>query len=158
MPQLQPQDWLPQLIWLAVTFTFLYFMMSRIALPRIGAAIDARRDRIASDLESAERLKRETEDAIAAYEQAIAEARSKAHGIANEMRDTLNAELAKERSKVEEALAKSTADAEERIRAARDEAMSHVGEIASTTAQEIVETLIGVRATDAELAKAVGKN
>lgn len=157
MPQLQPHDWLPQVIWLALTFTFLYLMMSRIALPRIGAAIDARRERIVSDLQSAEKLKRQTEEAIAAYEQAIAEARSRAHGIANETRDKLNAELAKERSKVDEELAKSTAAAEERIRVARDEAMGHVGEIASTTAREIVEALIGVKATDAELATAIRK-
>ena len=46
-----------QLLWLAITFGALYFLMSRIALPRVASILETRSDRIASDLGEAQRLK-----------------------------------------------------------------------------------------------------
>ena len=94
MPQLNPLDWAPQLIWLVITFTLLYLLMTYVALPRIGSVIDARMARIAKDLEAAEKLRRETDKAIAAYEQALAEAKQRAHAIGDEGRARLKAEVA----------------------------------------------------------------
>ena len=74
-----------QLIWLALTFIVLYVVMSRVALPRIGGILESRRVRIDGDLKEAERLRVETERALAAYEQALAEARANAQGIAFEV-------------------------------------------------------------------------
>ena len=84
MPQLNPLDWAPQLIWLVITFGILYLLMKQVALPRIGSVIEARHARIAGDLEAADKLRRETQEAIAAYEQALAEAKARAHAIAQE--------------------------------------------------------------------------
>ena len=89
MPQLNPPDWAPQLIWLAITFSILYLLMKRVALPRIGSVIEMRSARIASDLDSADKLRRETQEAIAAYEQALAEAKARAHSIAQAGRNRL---------------------------------------------------------------------
>ena len=74
MPQLNPLDWAPQLIWLVITFGILYLLMKRVALPKIGSVIEMRQGRIAGDLGEADKLRRETQEAIAAYEQALAEA------------------------------------------------------------------------------------
>ena len=78
MPQLNPLDWAPQIIWLVITFSILYVLMKRVALPRIGSVIEARHARIAGDIEAADKLRRETQEAIAAYEQALAEAKARA--------------------------------------------------------------------------------
>ncbi len=131
--------------------------MARVALPRIANVIEERRDRIASDLDKAEQLKRQTEEAIAAYEQAIAEARARAHTIAQEAREKLNAEIEEERADVERQIAEQTAEAESRIQAAKTTALSHVNEIATDTATAIVKRLIGGRVTKAEITGAVGK-
>ena len=143
MPQLEFHDFAPQLIWLVITFAALYFVMARVALPRIATVIEQRRDRIASDLDKAEQLKKQTEDAIAAYEQAIAEARGKAHAIAQEARDKLGAEIDEERAEVEKQIAEMTAEAETRIQASKAAALAHVNEVASDNATEIVKRLIG---------------
>ncbi|WP_209000638.1 hypothetical protein [Labrenzia sp. DG1229] len=68
-----------QLLWLAITFGVFYWIMKNVAMPRIAGILEDRKDRIAGDLSEANRLKDETDAAIAAYEQALAEARNKAH-------------------------------------------------------------------------------
>lgn len=157
MPQLEFHDFAPQLIWLVITFTALYFIMARVALPRIATVIEERRDRIANDLDKAEELKQRTEEAIAAYEQAIAAARAKAHAIAQEARDKLNAEIDEERAEVEKQIADMTAEAETRIQASKTAALAHVNQVAADTAGAIVRRLIGGRVTKAEIGDAVGK-
>jgi F-type H+-transporting ATPase subunit b len=155
MPQLNPLDWAPQLIWLAITFSILYLLMKWVALPRIGSVIEMRRQRIAGDLETAERLRRETQEAIAAYEQALAEAKAKAKAIADEARNKLKDEVAAERAELERELAAKAAEAEARIHAAKVSALKDVNAVAAETASEIVQRLIGVAPAKPELASAV---
>ena len=111
MPQLNPLDWGPQIVWLCITFGILYWLMVKVALPRIGAAIDARAARIAGDLAAADKLRRETEEAIAAYEQALAEARQKAHANIEEGRAKLKQDTAAERARLERDLVNKSAEA-----------------------------------------------
>lgn len=144
LPQLNPHDMAPQLVWLVLTFGILYLVLSRLTLPRIESVIEERQNRIQRDLDEAERLKGDTEKAIAAYEQSLAEARGNANALARETREKLATEVEQERAKVEADLAAKQADAEARISAMKDEAMSNVDTIASETAGEVVKKLINV--------------
>ena len=155
MPQLNPLDWAPQLIWLLITFGILYLLMVYVALPRIGGAIDKRAAHIAGDLAEAERLRRKTEEAIAAYEQALAEAKQKAHAIIEEGRAKLKDETAQERAKLDAELAKKSAEAEARIEAAKASAMKDVKAVAADVAADIVRRLIGAAPPKAEIDKVV---
>ena len=155
MPQLNPLDWGPQLIWLLITFGILYLLMVYVALPRIGGVIEARAAHIAKDLATADSLRRETEEAIAAYEQALAEAKQKAHAIVEEGRAKLKEETAAERAKLESELGKKSAEAEARINAAKISAMREVNNVAADVAADIVRQLIGVAPAKAEIEKAV---
>jgi len=157
MPQFDFASFVPQLIWLAISFITLYFVMSRIALPRIANVIEERRDRIANDLDQAEQLKLKTEEAIATYEQALAEARAKAHGIAQEARDKLSAEMDRERSAAERQVSEKTAEAEARIQASTTAALAHVNEVAADAAESIVQAMTGGRATKSEISAAIRK-
>jgi len=132
-----------QFLWFAITFAVLYVVMSRVALPQIGSIIDKRRSRIDGDLKEAERLKGETDKAIAAYETALAEARKNAHSIAEETRTSIKADLDGKRKVVEDDLSKKVAEAEIRIGKTKDEALSRVGEIAADTAAALVTQLTG---------------
>lgn len=157
MPQLQFGDYMPQLVWLAITFIAFYLIMARMALPRIGAVIEERRDRIQRDLDAAEKLKAETEEALANYEQARAEARSKAHNIVQEKRQSVARELEQERAEGDREIAEMTATAEVRINTAKAEAMTNVSNIARDTVGAIVNRLIDADANDDEIAEAVAQ-
>jgi len=155
MPQLNPLDWAPQIIWLVITFSILYVLMKRVALPRIGSVIEARHARIAGDIEAADKLRRETQEAIAAYEQALAEAKARAHGIAQEANNKLKSEMAAERAALDRDLAARSAEAEKRIDRAKISALKDVNQVVSETAAEIVRTLIGVAPSKPEVSAAV---
>ena len=155
MPQLNPLDWAPQLIWLVITFGILYLLMKWVALPKIGSVIEMRQGRIAGDLEAADKLRRETQEAIAAYEQALAEAKARAHGIAQEARNKLKDEVAAERAALERDLAAKSAEAEARILEAKVSALKDVNAVASESAAEIVRRLIGIAPAKPEVDLAV---
>jgi F-type H+-transporting ATPase subunit b len=136
-----------QLIWLALTFGLLYYMMAKVIVPRMAGLIENRRVRIASDLDDAAAMRQRAEAAGAAYETSMTEARNKAKVIAQETRDTLTAESDARRKALEADLATRIAESEATIRARTDEAMASVRGIAADTAAAIVERLTG-RAPD----------
>jgi F-type H+-transporting ATPase subunit b len=144
-----------QILWLAITFGLLYWIMSKVALPRISGILEDRRDRIAGDIAEANRLNEESNAAIAAYEQALAEARANAHKIAQETRDKLKSDVEARRAATEGELAAKLAEAETRIGDVKRAALENVGEIATGTTSELFEALIGKAPTKTELTKAV---
>jgi F-type H+-transporting ATPase subunit b len=154
-PPLDHTTFVPQLVWLAISFGLLYLLLKRVALPRVGEVIEERADRIRRDLEQAEKLKAETEGALAAYEQALTDARSKAGGVIKTMRDSLAAEVDKERARVEAEIARKVADAEARIEQTKQRALASVNDIATETAGAIVKKLIGADVSQDELQKAL---
>ena len=155
LPQLNPRDFAPQLIWLALTFGLLWWLMAKVALPKVGGVIEERAQRIQRDLDEAQRLKAETEKALADYEASLASARGRASGIAKDIRDKLAAEVDVERTKVERQVAARLADAEKRIVDMKVRAMSEVSQIASDTAEAIVGELQGLPAAKDEITGAI---
>jgi len=155
LPQLNTHDFAPQLVWLALTFAFLYFMMSRVALPRIADAIERRKGQISSDLDTARNLQKDAEKAETQYMAALADAKNKAHAIAQESKEALNVKNEARRKQVEGRINAKLQEAEQRIGAARTAAMKEVNAIASSTTKEIVRRLIGKDTTKAELSKAM---
>lgn len=143
LPQLNTDTFTPQLFWLGLTFATLFFIMSKIALPRIGEVIGERRDRIARDIEAAGKLKSDTDKALADYEKALADARTNASGIAKQTRDRLGAETEAEKARVEKQITAKLQEADARIAATKSKALSAVNDIAADTASAVISKLIG---------------
>ena len=142
-PPFDPSTFAPQLVWLAISFGALYLIMSRVALPRVASVLAERRERIQRDLAEAERLKAETDAALAAYEKSLADARGKAQGMAKDMRDRVASEMDRERVRVDAANATKLAETEARIADTKSKALASVDQLAADTASAIVERLIG---------------
>jgi F-type H+-transporting ATPase subunit b len=146
-PPFDPSTFGSQLVSLVIAFVALYIIVSRIALPRVGAVLDARQARIDGDLEEAQELKDQSDAALKAYEAELAAARARAQAIGSETREKLNAAAEADRKTLEEQLAHKLADAEKTIAATRTSAMSNVRGIAAETATAIVQSLTGVKPT-----------
>lgn len=154
-PPFAPQYFLGQIIWLAITFGALYYILSRYALPRVGAILADRTGRIDADLGEAHRLRGESDAAMTAYEEALTSARARAQSIAGETRDAVAREADTRRKALEQALADKLGTAEAQIAATKTAAMSNVRGIASDTASEIVKHLIGVAPAVQDVEQAV---
>jgi len=157
MPQLAYYTFAPQLIWLAISFIALYLIMSRLVLPRVGAIIEERHGQIAGDIAEATRLRDETAKALADYEQALAAAKQRAQGIAGQVRQEITANIARQRAAIDLQLGAKAADAERRITSLKEEAFTHIGEIAGETAQAVVARLLGKSINSVDLQAAVNE-
>jgi F-type H+-transporting ATPase subunit b len=142
-PPFNQDTFASQLVWLAIFFVALYVLMSKVAIPRIGGIVEARRERIEGDIAEAARLKDQSDAALKGYEQSLADARARAQALANETRDRLNAEAEGRRKALEAELNAKLAEAEKTIAATKAGAMSNVRGIATETAGAIVQRLIG---------------
>jgi F-type H+-transporting ATPase subunit b len=154
-PPFDPSTYASQVVWLAVAFILLYALMSRLALPRMEAILKARRARISDDLAEASRSKADSEAALASYQNALADARTRAQAIATEMRDKVVAEGDQSRRMLEERLHARLSEAEEKIAATKSAAMTNVRSIAEESAAAIVRRLIGVAPPEKAVAEAV---
>jgi F-type H+-transporting ATPase subunit b len=144
-----------QLIWLAIFFVLLYALMAKWALPQVARVIENRQKRIADDIAEAERLKAQSDAAVAAYEKALAEARARAQTIANETREKQQAAAEATRKTLEGELNVKLAAAEKSIAATKQAAMANVRTIAEGAAAAIIERLIGSAPGDKAVAEAV---
>jgi F-type H+-transporting ATPase subunit b len=154
-PPFDPSTFGSQLFWLVILFGLLYILMSRIALPRVGAILEARSGRIAGDLTEAQRAKDASDAAIAAHEQALAEARQNGHAIAQKARDAAKNEIAADRNRIESELNTKLAAAENEIAGVKARALGEVDAIARDTVETMVEVLVGSRVGKDTIAGAV---
>jgi F-type H+-transporting ATPase subunit b len=157
MPQFWIEDYVPQLFWLAVSFAVFYWLMAKVALPRVADVLAERRDRIAGDLDRAEGFRVEAEKTIAAYEAALAEARAAAQAILAEAAARNTAAAERRAAEVGERLAGEAGEAAGRIDAAKTEALVEVRGLAADLAATAVTRLIGQEVTAADAKAAVAE-
>lgn len=157
MPQLDYHTFLPQLVWLAITFVVLYILMSRVALPKVHEAIELRRQQLAGDLGRAAAFKDEAEAALAAYQKTLADARAAAQETLRQTAEGLAADAAQRQRQLAASLAEQIAAAEARIAAGKDQALGEIRGIAAEVGGAIVEKLTGAPPGPAVMASAVGR-
>ncbi len=144
-----------QLFWLALTFGTLYLVMSRVALPRVGAIIAERESAIEASLAQASKAQAAAEVESQNLEQALAKAKADAQAIAQTARAKSAKEIEGQRSVVEKDLAAKMVAAEASINEAKTKAMGNVEEIARGAVTAIIEQLTGKAPTAAAVTKAI---
>lgn len=143
MPQLDFSTFGNQIFWLLVALVVIYMILSRIALPRIGAVLAERQGTITNDISAAESLRAKAVEAEAAYNKALADARVEANRIITETKADIQADLDKAIAKADAEIAAKTAEGEKAIAEIRASAMENVTEVAKDTAKEIVAAMGG---------------
>jgi F-type H+-transporting ATPase subunit b len=143
MPQLNISDFTPQLVWLAIWFVILYFLMSKLGLPRIKAAMEARKRRREDDLARAAQLKAEAEAASAAYQKALSDARTQAMATIKASADRMAAEAAEQQRALAAELGEQIGAAERRILESKQQALADIRSVAVDVGRSVVEKLTG---------------
>ncbi|SFE79210.1 F-type H+-transporting ATPase subunit b [Sulfitobacter brevis] len=143
MPQLDFSTWGNQIFWLVLALLATYFILSRVALPRIGAVLAERQGTITNDIAAAEDLKARAIEAEAAYDKALIDARAEAQLIVTKARADIQGDLDAAIAMADAEIAAKSAESEKAIADIRASAMENVKEVAKDTAQEIVAVLGG---------------
>ena len=143
MPQLDFSTFGNQIFWLLVTLVVIYMILSRVALPRIGAVLAERQGTITNDIAAAENLRAKAVEAEAAYNKALADARVEANRIIAETKAEIQADLDKAIAKADAQIAAKTAEGEKAIAEIRESALENVTAVAKDTAKEIVIAMGG---------------
>lgn len=144
LPQLNPANYASQIFWTLVTFGLLLWLMSKVALPRVGEVLQARQEKIANDLDKAAALKAEAEQVMQAYEKAEAEARANAQRIMAETVAAADADAAQRFRELDAELTQRSRAAEENIRVAKENAIQSLRNVSVEAAQSAVERLVGL--------------
>ena len=145
MPQIETATFASQIFWLVIAFASLYWLLSRRALPRLTEVLEARQDRIAADLDEAERLRRDAEAALTSYQALIAKAQDESHALLAETQTRLLTEAAKRQAELDAQLAERLSEAETRIAEARQSALHELEEAAVAVAQTAIEHLADIK-------------
>lgn len=145
MPQLDFSTWGNQIFWLVLALIATYLILSRLALPRIGAVLAERQGTITNDIAAAEDLKAKAIDAEEAYKKALVDARAEAQRIVAETKAEIQADLDTAIAKADGEIAAKAAESQKAIEEIRAGALDSVKVVAKDTAKEII-TAMGSKA------------
>ena len=147
MPQFDFAVWPGQIVWALIIFVSLYVLMSRMLMPRVRGALEARAAKINGDMEEARRLRAEAQGQADSAAREIADARTRAQRTAVEAKARSTEEAKARQTALEADLNAKIGEAEARIRISRDEAMTNVRGIAADAVAAIAEKLTGQAAS-----------
>jgi len=154
-PPFDPKNFAGELIWLAITFGALYLLMSKVALPRVGAILANRKDKIDSDLAAATKAQEEANAAADAHAKTLAEAKAKAQAVGQAQQAEASKAADARRAALEAELNAKLATAEQQIAATKTAALANVDSIATDAAHAIVQQLTGKPADSAAVSAAI---
>ena len=155
MHQLELEYFAPQIIWLVISFTVLWLLMAKLALPRIGLILEERQKRISDNLAMAENLKLDADAEIEAYETAISEGKEQARLIISEAIKSSASEAEKQTQELNMAISKMLKEAEERIESAKSLAIENIESSAVEITSDIIERITDKEIQETEVKVAV---
>ena len=143
MPQLNPEFWISQIVWLVITFGALYIVLSKVILPKISDNLEIRRSQILENIEIAEKQREESEQKVNEFEKIILNSKIEAKNIFNEARQKVLSDIDKKRSELENSLEQEIVSAEEEIKALNTSSLENIKQIATETSSNLIKQLIG---------------
>ena len=152
-----PNQLLPEtneILWGAFGFLVVFFFVAKFGYPAMKKSMDARTERIRSDLEAAENQRTEADTLLADYRAQLADAKNESARIIEEARQTADALKRDQESRLQSELADLRTKAAADIEAAKVQAISDLrGEVAQLAvgAAEVVVSKNLDQATQVQL-------
>ena len=138
------------MIWTLVTFVIVLIVLKRYAFGPIQQMLDARRQAIVADLDSAESARTEAQETLAEYRQQLAEARKEAGKIVEEARRVGDERRTAAVAELEAEKARLMKQTQEEIRAETRQALNAIKQQVATLAVAATEKVVRARLDEAE--------
>lgn len=141
MPQLDFSVFPSQLFWLTVCFVTMFVIMRWFILPKTAEMIDLRKAKIDGDLARAAEIHKQVEDALARYNSALTEAKSKADIAVQKAKDELQNTIERRQADLTSRLHSEIEAGELKIEKSKQKALAEVETAASELAVEVLAKL-----------------
>lgn len=155
LPQMDVSTYPSQLFWLFVSFTALYLLMSKLALPRVTSVLEMRQAQKNGNLEKAGDLNEEAKKVKAAYEKSLAQAQATAAAAVAAAERTVGDKISEEQSRFADSSRKRLSAAEQTINKAKAEALQSLADVAAEIAADMTGKIADVQVNKADAKKAV---
>jgi len=129
------------MLWTLIAFGLTYWLLAKLAFPRIAEALDKRQRAIEESIEAADRTKVEADKLLAEYRERLGEARTQAEEIVARARkaaeSTQSESLEKARIQREELMEQTRRDIESETRRAIAEIRSEVADLTVMATEKV---------------------
>ena len=144
MPQLDVSGFPSQIFWLVITFVFLWWLMAKVALPKVGLVLEERQKKINDSLNMAENLRIEARSELEAYEIAISVAHDEARKVINDANQEGTQTSANQLAEMRISLTNQIAEVETEIESVKEKALEDIGQSAREVAISTLDKLVGI--------------
>ena len=155
MPQLNPEFWISQILWLIITFGILFIVLTKVILPKISDNLETRKSQILENIETADKQKEESQKKIDEYEKIILESKLKAKSYFNEAREKILDDINKKRTALEKDLDEEISGVEKELSDLKIKSGEKINKIAAETSAELIKELIGEEVNSSSIAAIV---
>ena len=151
MPQLNPEFWLSQILWLTGIFIILYFLVQKFFSPKLFSLIDARADFIKSLLKEAEIYKNQIQKLENEYNLIITEAKNESKKLSAKLKSDFNEKTSLKKKEFEIILNSETQKAEQEINTFKKQTLENIQNIAGDFSKELIEKITGTAPNSSNL-------
>jgi len=155
MPQLNPEFWVSQIVWLVLTFGILYIVLSKLILPKISDNLESRKSQILENIETAETQREESEKKLKEFEKIILESKLEAKNYFNEARQKILEDINNKRVTLEKDIDNEISAAEQEVNNLKIASSEKIKNIAVETSSELIKQLIGEEANSSSISAIV---
>ena len=155
MPQLNPEFWISQIVWLVLTFGILYIVLSKLILPKISENLEIRKAQILENIESAEKQREESDKKLEEYEKLISNSKNEAKSYFNKAREKILKDVDKKRESLEKEINEEIDKAEKEILDLKNKSPEKIRKIAVETSSDLIKQIIGVEVNNSSISAIV---
>ena len=155
MPQLNPEFWISQIFWLTLTFGILYFVLSKMILPKISANLELRKSQIQENIEAADKQRNESEKKLKEYDEIILKTKIDANNIFKNARDKAIKDINLKREALDNQIDEEIKKAEKEINNLKKDAPEKINKIAIETSSIILKKVIGAEVNNSSISAIV---
>ena len=157
LPQLDFSTYEEQFIWLILSFSLLYVLVSRFIMPRLAGIVESREERINDNLNIAEKRNADAASIKQAFEATRQEATRQAQDIMANMKADIQAKLSARTTVLDGELQAAANRAETEIATAKSKAINEIEAVASDLAVQVIGVVSGPSSAAGDTVTAVGQ-